>query len=111
MRKVSGQPFPLGVSRIENRINFALPVSGEKQCNLLIYPVGEAEPCETFDMDQTFGEMQCLAIEDLDITAFEYMYEVDGNIFPDPYARVISGKKKWGDTVPVHELRSGFYQS
>ena len=110
MKKVNGQPFPLGVSRIENCINFALPVSGEKKCNLLIYPVGEAEPFEIFEMDQTFGEMQCLAIENLDITAYEYMYEVDGNLFADPYARALSGKKKWGEIVPSNELRSGFYQ-
>ena len=111
MRKVSGQPFPLGVSRIENRINFALPVTDGRKCNLLIYPAGAPIPCEIFEMDQTFGKMQCLAIENLDMCAFEYMYEIDGQIFVDPYARALSGKKEWGKVVSDCELRTAFYQT
>ena len=63
MKKIQGQPLPLGVTVTEDRINFSVVVSGEKKCRLLLYREKEGGPCITFDMEESLGDVRYLALK------------------------------------------------
>lgn len=107
MKKIQGQPLPLGVTVTEDRINFSVVVSGEKKCRLLLYREKEGGPCITFDMEESLGDVRYLALTDLDGAEYEYNYEIDGEVVVDPYAKALAGHLEWGEErdVSLHEVR------
>lgn len=111
MKKVQGQPLPLGVSITEKRVNFSVAVPDGKKCSLLLYKAGEEKPSITYDMEETVGEVRYLALEDLNPSEYEYNYEIDEEIVVDPYVKALAGKSQWGQerSAGKHEVRGILY--
>lgn len=112
MKKIQGQPLPLGVTVTEDQMNFSVVVSGEKKCRLLLYREKEGGPCITYDMEESLGDVRYLALTDLDGTEYEYNYEIDGEVVVDPYAKALAGHLGWGEDRDVrqHEIRGAVYR-
>ena len=48
------------------------------------------------------------SIEEILSQEYEYLYEVDGKEFIDPYANCVTGRKQWGRRTPqTHPVRGG----
>ena len=105
MRKVQGSPQPLGATRRNDGINFAVSVPAGKACELLLYKVGGQEPEIVFDMpeEEGLGEVRFLAVEDLDADSYEYNFRIGKKVVIDPYVRELSRSLKFGDTPDVSE--------
>lgn len=107
MKKIQGKPLPLGVTVSKEHVNFAAAVPQGKRCSLLLYHIGEKESCMSYPMEETEGEIQAAAFEDFDISEYEYNYEIEEEIFPDPYTEAFSGREVWlgENNVERHEVR------
>lgn len=97
MKQSQGSPLPFGVTIEKDKINFSVAVEDRKECKLLLYPKGSMEPCASYLMAEAAGEVRCLALENMDASAYEYNYEIDGEVVLDPYVKKIVGKGKWGE--------------
>lgn len=91
MRQAIGTPYPFGVNKNKEGINFAVAVDEGKQCELLLYKKGEEEPVKVFSLSEesAVGIVRSIQILDLDQESYEYNYRVDGKIITDPYAKAI----------------------
>lgn len=107
MKKVQGQPLPLGITVTQEKANFSIAVAEGKTCTLLLYHSGEQKPCETFEVTDTLGDVRYLALEDPDISTYEYNYKIDDEIVIDPYATALAGRTVWGagKSAENHEVR------
>lgn len=111
MKKTEGKPLPFGATIQKDKVNFAVPVPEGKEAALLLYRVGEETPCMSWPLEDSVGEVRCLALEGCDPAEYEYNYEIDGEIVPDAYARAYAGKEVWGKETKAsdHTLRCKLY--
>lgn len=111
MKEIQGRPLPLGTTMIGNTVNFSVAVPQEKECQLLLYRVGRKRPCAVYEMKKEIGEVRYLALEDIDVSEYEYNYRIDGQVVVDPYVKMIAGREKWGRKRDVgkHEIRGVLY--
>lgn len=107
MKKVQGQPLPLGVTLIEEKVNFSIAVPEGKSCSLLMYRAGENEPCESFEMEESIGEVRVLALDEVSASTYEYNYLMNGEVVTDPYVKALAGRHEWGveKKTEDHEVR------
>lgn len=98
MREVQGYPHPLGVTIGKDRTNFAAAVPEGKPCQLMLYRSDMDEPEHVFDLpaEKAVGEVRFLALEGLDPGAYEYLYQVDGKQWIDPYVKELAGHHIFG---------------
>ena len=110
MKTRQGKPLPLGVTILEGEINFSVAVPKGKECRLLLYHVGETEPCMSYQMQPSVGEVHCLTIEGLNPQNYEYNYQIENEVMVDPYVRALAGKEIWGQqrNIQKHEIRGVF---
>ena len=96
-RVEAGNPARLGVTRNGKDINFAVVVRDRKDCCLLLYKKGTEEIAAklSFTEEMRFGDICTMQIRRLPVNEYEYNYLIDGEVTPDPYARVICGREKW----------------
>lgn len=95
MKRIQGKPLPLGVSVESGKVNFAVAAPEGKTCSLLIYRRGEKEPCSICPVEESIGEIRTAAFMDFDAPSYEYNYEIDGEVWLDPYAKAFSGREIW----------------
>ena len=93
-----GRPFPLGVSRDGNSVNFA--VASEHPVTLLIFSDRSDNPALELPLDPAShrtGAVWHAALRGLPET-FEYAYRLtdDASLLLDPYAKAITGAEAWG---------------
>ncbi len=91
MKKVQGNPQPLGVRTIKGKTNFAVAVPASVPCELLLYECGAEEPVERIVLSEAacVGEVRYIALENFQEQKYEYNYLIDGKLVTDPYAKVI----------------------
>lgn len=111
MKKVKGQPFPLGVSVYEDRINFAMSVPGGENAKLLLYTQERTQPAKEVELESSMGEVRCVAFEGMDSSLLFYNYKIDDEVVLDPYVKAISGKYTWGEEKDLakHEICGKIY--
>lgn len=92
MKKEQGTPLPLGVSTGEGSINFSITVHCKKKCRLLIYKAGEEKSSAQYEMpaSEATGDIRFLAVSGMTTDAYEYNYEIDGEIIIDPYVKALT---------------------
>ncbi len=107
MRRVKGQPFPLGVTNKQGIVNFSVAIPKGKSAKLLLYTEQSAEPVEMIELDSAIGEVRCAALADMDESVLFYNYQIDGQVMTDPYVKKLSGKSMWGefDDADSHKVR------
>ena len=97
MKIMKGQPFPLGVSKIEDRMNFAVAVPEGKDVKLLLYTEIGTEPAKEIALERSMGEVCSLSLSEIDSSFVYYNYKTEDEIILDPYVKAIAGKKTWGE--------------
>jgi isoamylase len=102
---MKGKTFPLGVSKERNMIQFTVSVPNASECRLNLYLIGQEELSASILLDQSVrtGSVFSVIIENLPYDNYEYMYEVNGKEFMDPYAKKINGRKEWGKILNKQE--------
>lgn len=110
MAMKKGSPFPLGVTNINGDIQFAISLPHIKECRLNLYHIGERNKEESIQLDTAYqiGSIFSVILEQFPYEEYEYMYEVDGKEYMDPYAKYITGREKWGQRKIKYESRCGF---
>lgn len=106
-----GCPFPLGVSKCADGINFAVIVSGNKSCKLLLFFKGTPQIAAriTLKEDNAAGDIRAVCLQGLEDKKYEYIFEIDGKEQLDIYARKIVGKTEGGyRKYQRGEIRCGF---
>ncbi|MDE6852376.1 MAG: hypothetical protein K2J67_07795, partial [Lachnospiraceae bacterium] len=118
-----GHALPLGVTRVQDEVQFAIYLPDRKQCFLKLYRLGEPEPEYRIPLTDEFrvGSVYfvLLHLEDLDAGStpkvsgdspktstmtlaqilteqYEYLYEADGEDLVDPYASAVTNRNEWG---------------
>lgn len=112
MKQIHGNPLPLGVTVVEDKINFSVAVPEGAECSLLLYHPGKTTPFSEYPMTESVGEVRCLALEKTGNRCYEYNYLIDGEVKTDPYAKALAGKSQWGSKgdVKKHEIRGIVYR-
>ena len=93
-----GNPYCLGVTTDGRQVNFAIAVPDKKSCSLLLYRKGreEAEASIPISTSTRYGDVRAILIEELPADQYEYTYRIDGEEVLDPYAKLFSGRRSWG---------------
>jgi glycogen operon protein len=107
----AGRPIPFGASMVPGGINFAVFSRYATSCTLVLFEKGSKTPLVEIPFPDPFhiGNVYAMVVFDLDYESIEYGYRMDGPYQPDlghhfdpsiilldPYARLISGRDKWG---------------
>lgn len=92
-----GNPFPLGVSRAEEGVQFAKIIEEGHICKLLLFEPGCKRAFYTFTFDKNYqtGNVYSVILADAWLENMEYCYEIDGKREIDSYAKLITGKEQW----------------
>lgn len=107
-----GHVQPFGATIVySNAVNFSVFSKDAVSCELLLYHHDEEEPFAVIPFPDEFriGNVFSMIVYDLDYEELEYGYRMDGPFDPengyrfdktkillDPYAKMISGRDKWG---------------
>lgn len=120
----AGRPIPFGASMVRGGINFAVFSRYATSCTLVLFEKGSKTPLVEIPFPDPFhiGNVYAMVVFDLDYENIEYGYRLDGPYQPhlghhfdpsiillDPYARLISGRDKWGqapETDKDYQLRA-----
>ena len=101
-----------GATQTERGVSFTIHSNGATKCTLLLYKPQEKEPYAriTFPEAYRVGNTYSIFIYGLRMEEFEYAYQFDGpydpqkgllfnpeNVLLDPYARAVTGQRKWGE--------------
>lgn len=98
----------LGVKKTQKGYQFAFANAKELPCTLLLFKKGEEKPEYEIPMERAMGDIYVADVEKINARNYEYVYRVGEKLVPDPYAKGISGKKKFGEIVKTEELRCTF---
>ena len=98
----------LGVKKTQKGYQFAFANAKEEPCKLLLYKKGEKTPELEIPMKRQMGDIYVANVEKINAKNYEYVYQVGEKILQDPYAKGISGKKKFGEQVNPEGLRCTF---
>ncbi len=109
----SGRVYPFGAHLLGyNMINFSIFSKDATSCELLLFHHGDREPFAILPIPEDFriGNVFSITVYDLDFEELEYGYRFDGKFAPkegywfnkekillDPYAKLVSGRDKWGE--------------
>lgn len=118
----TGNALPFGVTRVSGGVQFAVYLPRCSNAFLKLYKKGKKNPdcrialTEKFRMGGGYFVVVCKAaeaedsrsIEEILSQEYEYLYEIDGKEFVDPYANYVTGRKQWGRRTPqTHPVRGG----
>ena len=98
----------LGVRKTQKGYQFAFANAKELPCTLLLFKKGEKTPELEIPMKRAMGDIYVADVEKINARNYEYVYQVGEKPVQDPYAKGISGKKKFGEQVKPEELRCTF---
>lgn len=92
-----------GVVRAGSHYIFRMALPQTEECRLLLYRTGTEEKIGEFLLsgDYKTGDVFTAEIEGIEESDFEYVYEVEGEQYIDPYAMMITGNREWGKRQPV----------
>lgn len=113
-----GNALPLGVSRVQDGVQFAIYLPDRRKCYLKLYRTGEREPeyrialTDQYRMGSVYfvllhlaDQAEKRALADILTEEYEYLYEADGEELVDPYAAALSDRNKWGKRSGAGQTR------
>ena len=101
-----------GATRTEDGVSFTIHSFGATSCTLLLFHPKQQEPYATLEYPESYhiGNTYSMLVFDLNIEEFEYAFQLDGpydkakgllfnknHILLDPYAKAVTGQRKWGE--------------
>ena len=117
-----GDTLPFGVTKTADGVQFAVSIPKGKECYLNIYKTGQKRPACRIRLSKEYRRGSVYFVKITDCPGadagrsvaealsrdYEYMYEVDGKEFIDPYAAVVHGREKWSKRpIGSHVVRGG----
>ncbi len=119
----AGNNLPFGVNKVVDGVQFAVYLPDRDQCFLNLYYKGAKEPACRIELSRQYqrGSVYFVtitgvadsrskrSIDQILSQDYEYMYETDGREFIDPYAAVVYGRERWGQSADILErpIRGG----
>lgn len=108
-----GHALPLGVTRVQDDVQFAIYLPDRKRCFLKLYRLGEPEPEYRIPLtdeyrvgsvyfvllhleSQLSSNESAASLSQILTDEYEYLYEADGEDLVDPYAAAVTGRNVWG---------------
>ena len=93
-----GTPFPLGASKKETGMQFAVYAPDIDEVKIHFYKVGKRQPEFSFELGEEYktAHVFSVVIQGKELEGMEYTFEMDGKEYADIYARKITGMDKWG---------------
>ncbi len=90
--------YPLGVTPTEEGAEILVQAEGKK-VSLLLFRRGEKKAAEVIDFQERdrVGDVWSMTLKGYDLENMEYGFQCDGQWMPDPCARMVTGREKWGD--------------
>ena len=102
----------LGAWAEQDGITFSAAVPSEDTVNLILYRKGEEEPQQEipFPRQHYTGCVRTMKVEGISPDEVEYNFRVGEQVTVDPAARLVRGRKTFGDRSPrgEHQVRGGF---
>ena len=101
-----------GAYQTANGVSFTISSHNATSCTLLLFKPQEATPFAEIEFPESYriGDTYSMLVYDLKIEEFEYAFRLDGpnepekgmlfnknNIILDPYAKAVTGQRKWGE--------------
>lgn len=113
LRFRKGTPLPLGATKENESINFSVVAQNCEVCKLVLLHKKNSKKNRYVPLPAEYrtGNVYSIIIENLPYEEYEYVYEIDGQVIVDPYAKVITGREKWGNHnhyFNPYSLRGGF---
>lgn len=104
-----GFPYPLGVTKLDTGVNFAVVIPDGKDCSLTLYEKGKKNPCSRilFSDEYRIGNIGAMRI-DLCMEQYEYCLEIDGMQYLDSFAKKICGTAAFGNNPEWTNARCAF---
>jgi len=105
-----GRTLPIGVSIIDEKVNFSVSVARDKACSLLLYKKGEDIPVREIPMPHGVGDIRCIRLVEVP-KDYEYNYLVEGRLFVDPYVKSLVGRENWNQKIEPasHQVKGRVY--
>ena len=100
--------YPLGVTPTEEGAEILVQAEGKK-VSLLLFRRGEKKAAEVIDFQERdrVGDVWSMTLKGYDLENMEYGFQCDGQWMPDPCARMVTGREKWGDLSRAGEAGEG----
>lgn len=113
-----GHALPLGVTRVQDEVQFAIYLPDRKRCFLKLYRLGEPEPEYRIPLTDEYrvgsvyfvllhlesnlssSNESAASLSQILTDEYEYLYEADGEDLVDPYAAAVTGRTVWGKRNP-----------
>lgn len=101
-----------GAYQTANGVSFTISSHNATSCTLLLFKPQEATPFAEIKFPESYriGDTYSMLVYNLKIEEFEYAFRLDGpyepekgmvfnknNIILDPYAKAVTGQRKWGE--------------
>lgn len=97
-----------GADVIHNGYDFSV-ISESDEITLLLFEHGREEPVYSIPVDKRYkrGDVFTFRITDIPLLEYEYLYMADGEVFADPYAKLLSGLPEFGikDTTGLQHIK------
>lgn len=108
-----GNYLTMGATLICDTITFTFEAEQECDCAVVLYPKNrKEEPVRiAIPSDYCVGSLRSVAVKGISWKRYDYVYEIDGILQNDPYARRIIGREKWADLERAesnYRICSGF---
>ncbi len=94
--------YPEGVTRIDGGMHVCV-VAAADTCALILFArtknggtEAEASVRIPFPSDSRTGDVWEMTVRGEDLDRFDYAFEADGKMFPDPCGRTFTGREQWG---------------
>lgn len=94
--QMMGQPYPLGVNRVADGINVSIPICCRRECGMIVSVPHRNSIKIAFDSAFQTGSLYTVLLKGAWPEEFVYQIYADDQIIPDPYAKAVNGRKKWG---------------
>ncbi len=112
-RQIPGKLHPeiMGAFLMENGIHFSVESTDSQPPSLLLYTKQSPEPVADipFPPENRFGNVYAMIVKGIRPGRHYYAFRAGDRIFCDPYARIVLGREKFGDTSHLtHLLKAGF---
>lgn len=105
----------LGAIKGKTWANFCILCRKESDCDVLLYQRGLQQEPEKVPVPKEFskGNLRAVRIDGCDLSEYDYNFQIDGKIVPDPYAVRITGRDAWADLSrsPKDVLRCRYEES
>lgn len=107
---LTGDPTYKGAVWTEHGVYFSMTAEEGKKASLLLYKKGEDKIFQElpFPREGRMGDVVSMFVEALEPDKYEYNFCIGNEIVPDPYARRITGRERFGepwDEKAPHKIR------